>query len=851
MGAWTVLLMMAAPGLAGAASVELISGTGTVSDSFGASALPALSADGRYAAFLSTAPNIVPGQADDNHLPDVFLHDRVLGTTTLVSHAAGSPTQAASPGDYDSLGISADGRYVAFSGLGVDLVPGAVDDNRRTDVFLWDRVTGTTTLVSHAAGSPGTAADEGSRIARISADGNFLVFSSSAGNLAAGQVEPAPAFKTADVFLWSRASDTVTLVSRKSGTTATAASQGSFATAISADGGVVVFTTFANDLLSTVIDVNTDAEVYAYQRSSDTLSLVSRAGNAPQSAAGAWHEFAAVSADGRYVAFTSYAGNLVPGQVNDNNVFFLNAFLYDRVTSEMRVASHKSASPLLGGGIFNPSSGIAMSADGRYVAFSSAAPDLVPGQVDTNQKLDVFVYDRATGLLALASHSRDSVTRAGSLGTAFSGEPKLSADGRFLVFHSLAVDLVSGQTDVPDTVDIFLYDQTSRNVTLVSRTRASASTAANGQSYAPVLSADGGVAAFLSSATDLGEGQTDPHGFIDLFLYSRTSGEITSPSRRDPSLPPPRTTPSPSALGGLSADGRFVAFQSAPAGSLDHVFLRDAVTDTTTLLRPPIQPYTRELSGRTPVLSADWRFAAFISIQGDPEFAEGLFLHDRTAGTYTLVNHVPGSATQVDGSASASSLALSADGRFVAYQCAACGLVPGHSNPPGISRFDEIFLYDRLSGLNTLVSHSASSPTVRPDGESYNPAISADGRYVVFWSFATNLVPGQIDTSGTQDLFVFDRETGGISLVTYTPGSPAMAAGLLSAASSLIPANLSADGRFIAFQSALPNLVDGQVDSNGKTDFFLHDQAARTTVLVSHAAASPVTAGNDLSLSGL
>jgi len=390
-------------------------------------------------------------------------------------------------------------------------VPGAVDDNRRTDVFLWDRVTGTTTLVSHAAGSPGTAADEDSRGVRISADGNFLAFSSRAGNLAAGQVEPAPAVRTADVFLWSRASDTITLVSRKSGTTATAASQASLATAISADGGVVVFTTFANDLLSTVIDVNTDAEVYAYQRSSDTLSLVSRAGNAPQSAAGASHEFVAVSADGRYVAFASGAGNLVPGQVDDDNVFFLNAFLYDRVTGEMRLASHRSASPVLVGGIFNPSSGIAMSADGRYVAFSSEATDLVPGQVDTNQKLDVFVYDRVTGLIALASHSRDSVTRAGSLGAAtspgISGEPRLSADGRFLVFNSLAVDLVSGQTDVPDTIDVFLYDQTSRNVTLVSRTRASASTAANGQSYAPVLSADGGVAAFLGRATDLGEGR--------------------------------------------------------------------------------------------------------------------------------------------------------------------------------------------------------------------------------------------------------------------------------------------------------------------------------------------------------
>jgi len=852
------LVLALCGGLAHAATVELVSSTETAADSFGTSAQPALSADGRYVAFLSDAPNLAPGQEDDNGVLDVFLHDRVLGTTTLVSHAAGSPTRAASPGldpfkfaedthfhgDTRFLDISADGRYVAFITAGVDLVPPTAGSGQTFNVFLWDRVTGTTTLASHAAGSTGTAADDSSFNVHISADGNFLVFSSRAGNLAAGQAEPTPNEKTADVFLWSRASDTTTLVSHRSGTTAgtpsTAGNQPSFASALSADGGVVVFTTFATDLLSTVVDANGAAEVYAYQRSTDTLSLVSRSASAPHAAAGAWPEGHAVSADGRYVAIISHSAYLVPGQVDDevDTDAFLDAFLYDRATGEMRLVSHRSLSPLLAGGI-SVDPPIAVSADGRYVAFSSVATDLAPGQVDTNEHADVFVYDRDTGLAALASHRHDSAATAGS---GFSSAPRLSADGRFLVFQSQSADLVPGQTDIrpasSGTSDVFLYDQTSRSATLVSRTRASASTTGNRSSFDPVLSADGSVAAFLSEATDLGEGQVDPYDLADLFLYHRTSGEITSASLRDPGLTPPLTFLYPSLLGSLSADGRSVAFQSQ-----DRIFLRDTVADTTTRLGSPLSPYALN---RNPVLSADGRFAAFLARYSSPTYYEGLFLYDRAAGTSTLVNHPLGSPLRIDGLASR--VALSADGRWVAYECSGCGLVPGR---PSNADFSDIFLYDRLSGANVLVSRAANTslPTLSPDGESFSPAISADGRYVAFWSLATNLFPGQADSVDTPDLFVFDRRkgaAGSIALITHRPGFPARSASLPAplSYSYSFPANLSADGRFISFQSVLPNLVDGQVDANGGPDVFLHDRFAGTTVLVSHAASSPVIAGN-------
>jgi Tol biopolymer transport system component len=139
-----------------AGTVELISKADPVPDAFGDSGvLSSLSADGRYIVFLSDALNLVPGQVDDNLSYDVFLHDQVAGTTTLVTHAAGSPARAGHPGDFvfsRDARISADGRYIAFTSPAADLIPGGTDTNRASDVFLYDQVTGTTTLVSHVAG---------------------------------------------------------------------------------------------------------------------------------------------------------------------------------------------------------------------------------------------------------------------------------------------------------------------------------------------------------------------------------------------------------------------------------------------------------------------------------------------------------------------------------------------------------------------------------------------------------------------------------------------------------------------------------------------------------------------------
>ncbi len=635
---WIVvfLTLAGASSLAGQ-SVELISKADPVPDSNGGPGRLQLSADGRYAAFISEAPNLAPGQVDDNFFFDVFLLDRLTDTTTLVSHAAGSPNRAGRPDleiGYLSLDlqISADGRYVAFVSLATDLVPGATDTNHQTDVYLWDRVTGTTTLVSHATGSSNVPSDGLSYDVRISADGRYLAFNSTATNLVEGQTDPAQA--SGSVFLWDRTTNSSTLVSRKSGTSATEPdNDDSYIAGISSDGETVLFTSTAQDLLPNVTDTPRTIDVFLYQRSSGMVTLVSRASGAPGTAAGGYA--GALSADGLSVAFVSQGANLVPGQVDGGNS--PDVFLFDRISREMRLVSHTSLSPQMAGGETQASvsTDLAISADGRFVAFPSRAANLVPGQVDTNQSTDVFVYDRLTGATALASHTPGSAVTAPA-GTANSHRPSFSADGRFLAFASPATGLVPNQTDTNALDDVFLYDTATQATVLVSHTGSSAFTAANGESTSPVRSADGGVVGFFSKANNLGEGQADPNVFYDLFLYRRPSGEITSASRRDPGLP--MVTPhGPSVVEGFSADGRYTVFSSRatglvpgqigvsdridalaqPTGTWD-VFLHDQTTGKNTLLSRSLTSKVTAMGGISPVLSADGRFAAFITSRSQP-----------------------------------------------------------------------------------------------------------------------------------------------------------------------------------------------------------------------------------------
>src|SRR6266567_3491186 len=224
-------------------------------------------------------------------------------------------------------------------------------------------------------------------------------------------------------------------------------------------------------------------------------------------------------------------------------------------------------------------------------------------------------------------------------------------------------------------------------------------------------------------------------------------------------------------------------------------------------------------------LSADGRFVAFDSaatdlVAGDTNRVSDVFVHDRQTGTTERVS-VASDGAQGNGSSGLLSFAfppaLSADGRFVAFVSFATNLVASDTNGA-----TDVFVHDRQTGITERVS--VASDGTEGNAASAGAALSADGRFVAFHSTATNLVAG--DTNGKTDVFIHDRQTGITERVSVASG------GTEGNGFSAEPA-LSADGRFVAFHNTATNLVAG--DTNGKTDVFVHDRQTGTTERVSVA----------------
>ena len=351
---------------------------------------PSISADGRYVAFESAAANLVAGDTNaycdtdgdnifDDNCPDVFVHDRITGVTQRVSVATGG-TQG-NDGSY-SPSISADGRYVAFDSWASNLVVG--DTNGAWDVFVHDRATGETTLVSVA--SDATQGNGNSWSNAISADGRYVAFQSLANNLVGGDANG-----NQDVFVHERASGVTTLVSVASD--GTQGNADSYTPSISADGRYVAFGSSANNLVA--LDTNGFGDIFVHDREMGETQRVSVATDGTQGNSVSLHP--SISADGNCVAFDSYASNLDPWDSNHRQ----DVFVHDRATGVTTRDSVDSGG-LQGDADSNYPS---ISTDGRYVAFQSFAANLVVG--DANWTQDVFEHDRATGETTLVSIASD------------------------------------------------------------------------------------------------------------------------------------------------------------------------------------------------------------------------------------------------------------------------------------------------------------------------------------------------------------------------------------------------------------------------------------------------------------
>jgi Tol biopolymer transport system component len=409
------------------------------------SCCPTLSSNGRFIVFGSFASNLVPN--DGNRSDDVFVRDRVMGTTVRVSVSSSGEqgNNASFPG-----AISSDGRYVAFQGLATNLVPG--DTNAALDVFVCDRDPdgngyfdeGNGTTVRVSVGSAGEQANGPSDSASISADGRFIAFQSVASNVVSSA--PFDTNGSSDIFVHDRLSATTVRVSLRTG--GVEANDNSFSPAISADGRHVAFQSLASNLVAG--DTNGVSDVFVHDRATGVTNRVSVSSARGQAAGQSVS--AAISSNGRYAAFVSFASNLVAADTNGVADVFLHDRdvdddgIYDEIGAVATVRVSVSSSGAQSNGA---STGVALSPDGRYVTFQSAGNNLVAG--DTNGREDVFVHDRMTGRTV-----RASVDSAGVEGNDASGAPSISMDGRFVAFHSIASNLVPGDSN--ERQDVFLRD---------------------------------------------------------------------------------------------------------------------------------------------------------------------------------------------------------------------------------------------------------------------------------------------------------------------------------------------------------------------------------------------------------
>ncbi len=384
---------------------------------------PAVSGDGKVVSFGSNANNIV--RRDWNNAQDVFVRDLATGVNTRVSVATDG---TAGNGGSLAPSLSHDGRFVAFQSTARNLVPG--DTNSVADIFVHDRQTSTTTRVSVA--TDGTQADAASRDARMSADGRWVVFSTTATNLVPGAVG-----KNRKVLVHDRQTGSTSEVSvRPDGTSGTKNSE------------------------------------------------------APT-----------ISADGRYVAFLSYDHDIVPATRRHYN----SAYVRDLHTG---TTVRANTTPLadLGHAIVSPNTTVTVSPDGRYATFFTDGTMVAE---DTNNVADAYRYELATGEVVRVSVGTDGVQTDKASGFALSGAT-LSADGRYIVFDSQATNLVPGDTN--DARDIFVRDTVDGTTTRVS--------IGDGQntrdSYFPAISADGGLVVFTTDGPLVAD---DTNARNDVYLH--------------------------------------------------------------------------------------------------------------------------------------------------------------------------------------------------------------------------------------------------------------------------------------------------------------------------------------------
>jgi Tol biopolymer transport system component len=765
-----LLLMGISAVLAAGNNIERVSvaSDGTQGNAF--SSGPHLSGNGRYVAFCSSANNLVPG--DTNGHCDVFVRDCDTNITTLAS-ISNNGTQG--NGDSYSRQMSDDGRYVTFQSLASNFVLN--DTNYCADIFIRDRQTNTTTLVS--VSDNGTLANATSYDCSLSGDGRYVAFSSDASNLVPNDTNGA-----LDIFVRDCQTNTTTIVSVANN--GTQGNSNSFHANITPDGRYVTFTSYASNLVPN--DTNGESDVFVHDRQTNTTTRVSTAYDGTQSNNDS--TASNMSSDGRYVTFSSTASNLIPNFSN----YTLNVYIKDRQLNTTIIVSISDNGTQGNGANWEP----VISGDGRYIAFRSLASNLVPN--DTNSQSDIFIKDRLTNSITIVSVSDNSTQGNGN-----SAIPSINSDGQYVAFWSDANNLVPNDTN--GVADVFaaanpLYEPSSPPET---------------QTYSTYTNEE-----YCFSLQYPSDWVAAPE-FVTTSLHMAAF--------RVPSFVPGVIIAALDADAPMSEDWILQSFEDMGMKDpqllswLTETTLPDG-TKTTTYKIGYIYPSGYEaVAFCLDADRCDKRIRVMVfTIDAFSPYDETLFSEIAHTLTFTCpCGESPGGSVErisvSDNGTQGNDLSLlpkiSADGRYVAFESLASNLVPND-----INGYEDIFVRDRQTNTTTLLSVSDNS--TQGNGGSAFPSISGDGRFVAFYSQASNLVPN--DTNGQSDIFVRDRQTGTTTLVSVSNN------GTQGNLSSFDP-SISNDGRYIAFASAATDLVPN--DTNGYWDIFVRDLLTGTTVRVS------------------
>jgi len=372
-------------------SIEEISRAANGGAANGSASDPRLSADGRYVVFHAAASNLVAG--DTNNQTDVFRYDRQDHVMTLVG--VGDQGQQPLNGDCSHPDISGDGNLVVFQSGAHNLVPG--DTTPWTELYLRDIAAGTTTRIAYPDGMDSWATQP-----RISADGKVVVFASQATTLVPGRNDES----LIDVYalvLATGAIERICVDPDGNDATCSYESVWSQSAAISADGRYVSFASNSNNIVAN--DTNVVADIFRRDRVAGTTIRVSVTNQGIEANSERDSDWSAISADGRFVVFSSGSATLIAGDTGD----FYDIFVRDTVSGiTERVSMNTAGEP---GNAHSGQNTVAISANGRFVAFNSSATNLDPndgvGQVNLS---DIYLYTRNDETASATLSAGESVT---------------------------------------------------------------------------------------------------------------------------------------------------------------------------------------------------------------------------------------------------------------------------------------------------------------------------------------------------------------------------------------------------------------------------------------------------------